>query len=133
MQYAVLIHSEKENPLLNHLAFGQRMEMLMEQKGFYSELPTNADWGYVFRVQVKSVLVDISIVELSEYSFGIALEPVKSFFSLQFSRRRCEAVDFVKGVLIDILKTENRHFALTWYSDVEWRKAFGKGFWQQQD
>jgi hypothetical protein len=130
MQYGVLLYSDTKNSLPNYEELGQTIEMRAEEKGFHIELPTNADWGYVFRLQLNPIRVDVSIVQLSEASFGIAIEPVKSLLRFQSARSRTKAVDLVKRILFEILECENRPFTLEWYSDKQWRQTFHKGFWQ---
>lgn len=62
---------------LNCQEIGEQLEKELKTLKFQVELPTSADWGYVFRIKNDGQTFDISVVSLAENNFGIAIEPEK--------------------------------------------------------
>ena len=115
------------------VSIGVLLENEFEKQGIFTELPTLADWGYIFRVKVRKQSLDISVVDFNEDGFGIALEPPKDIISRIFNHESKEAIEIAKSIVHEVLSKVAPNSTLFWYSKDEWLAAFETDFWQQQN
>lgn len=127
MQYAKIeINDGLE---LNCQQIGEELEKELESLGFQVELPTSADWGYVFRTKSDGQNCDISIVHLEENSFGIAIEPEKGLLSDISNYFKKPDFKGIKQWTEEVLTTDVGEKNIKWFTAEEWLSTFGKAFW----
>jgi hypothetical protein len=108
---------------------GEGLEKELESLGFQVELPTSADWGYVFRTKRDGEVFDISIISLSENGFGIAIEPEKGLLSEISRYFKRTNIKGIKEWLEEILTTDIGAKRIRWFTANEWVETFNQSFW----
>lgn len=87
---------------------GEYLEAALEKAGFEITLPTDADWGYVFRIKYDRQLFDIVIKLLSGTEISVSIETIKELFGARFSKN----IDIEKKMLEAILQDLCKRFPL---------------------
>ena len=114
---------------LNSQKIGEELEKELESIGFQIELPTSADWGYVFRTKSDGQAFDISIISLGRNSFGVAIEPEQGLLSEISRYFKKPDIKGIKEWLDEILTTDIGAKSIRWFTADEWIETFSQGFW----
>jgi hypothetical protein len=114
---------------LNCQLIGEQLEKELETLGFQIELPTSADWGYVFRTKSNGQTFDVSVVPLAETNFGIAIEPEKGLLSNISSFLKKPDTKGISQWVEEILATDVGAKRVKWFTSDEWTATFGQAFW----
>jgi hypothetical protein len=114
---------------ISYQQIGEELERELERLGYHVELPTPADWGYVFRTKSNGQNLDISVVPLSENNFGVAIEPEKGLLSDITRYFKQPDIKGIKEWIEEILATDIGVKSVQWFTADEWTTAFGKEFW----
>lgn len=115
---------------LNCQEIGEQLEKELKTLKFQVELPTSADWGYVFRIKNDGQTFDISVVSLAENNFGIAIEPEKDLFSNISRYFKKLDTKRIREWLEEILVTDVGAKSIKWFTADEWIATFGQAFWR---
>jgi hypothetical protein len=75
--YGHIVLNPSYNETHSFSLIGQSLEDAIERQGYKVTLPTDADWGYVFRTEFNRKDFDISIVSLLVSNYAIAIEHPK--------------------------------------------------------
>ena len=128
--YSIIRPGNKEVHAFTDHSIGEMLERELEKRGYITELPTAADWGYVFRTKVKNQSFDISVVNLPNGEFGIAIETPKKYFGIDFFKTNSLTLNEVNQNLMEIMLSKMNIPTLNWYSEKEWRTKFGQDYWE---
>ena len=127
MQYAKIEIADRLE--LNCQNIGEELEKELESLGYQVELPTSADWGYVFRTKSDGQTFDVSVVHLDRNNFGIAIEPEKGLLADIYKHFKKPDAKAIKQLIEEILTTVVGAKSIKWFTAEEWLSAFGQGFW----
>ena len=98
------ISQRNETNLGSEKKVGEYLETELEKSGFKVTLPTNADWGYVFRIKFGNNLFDIIIRPLSETEMSVSINLVRRLFGTLFSKKRAKEKKTLEGIVEDLCK-----------------------------
>ena len=96
---------------------------------FHVDLPTSADWGYVFRVKSDGQTCDVSIVHLNGNSFGTAIESENGLLSNISNYFKKTNIKGIKQWVEEVPTTDVGAKSIKWFTAEEWHSAFGQGIW----
>lgn len=108
---------------------GEQLEKEVAKLGLETFLPTAADWGYAFRLNLDGRCYDVSIVVITEQQFGLAIEQPKGVIDRLFGLFKANRIKTVKGWLNEILSSDIGAQRISWYSKSSWASAYEKDFW----
>jgi hypothetical protein len=110
-------------------SIGEQLQESLEEIGIQTSLPTSADWGYVFRLNIESCSYDISIIQISKIVYGLAIEAPRDIISRLFNMFKSSRVKATKEWISEILGLEIGVVKENWYTQANWISTFGKDFW----
>jgi hypothetical protein len=89
---------------------GEKLESILE-KGYETSLPTNADWGYAFRLKMQKNTFDIVVYENSKTENKIEISPVFTIYQKiikpKYAVELQNLIIIVKDSLIEIENNVN--------------------------
>ncbi|MDD5152303.1 MAG: hypothetical protein PHC28_17810 [Flavobacterium sp.] len=102
------IKIEIKTPYISGL--GEKLESILE-KDYKTFLPTNADWGYAFRLELQKTTFDIVVYENPKIENKIEISPVFTIFQkiikLEYAVELQDLIIIVKDSLIEIENNVN--------------------------
>jgi NAD(P)-dependent dehydrogenase (short-subunit alcohol dehydrogenase family) len=127
-QYAKLISQNLQSGIRSCHSLGQLIQEGIENTGFETSFLTEADWGYVFRINKNKKSFDISIIGIQGCLLGVAIEPTVNIIYKILNVNEKGTLATIKEEIQNILVNNAGVEEVVWFTKDEWKQAFGTDF-----
>lgn len=110
---------------------GEQLSDGLDNYDFTVLQPTVTDWGYLFTVTIRRQVFDVALKYLGNNEYGLEIKALPDLVGLPVVRNPQSILEELQGGVDDVLTDIEPEAEATWYSFSEWKKTFGKSFWDE--